>query len=200
MLVYKFLPFFLLVVTFLNLKEITAQCLNIVDMNTWTQEGTPANGNWIVSGTGASVLQTTNSIPTFFISPYDLYNVEINGKIRVGTTQDDDFIGFVIGYKNPFGTSYDDYEFYLFDWKQQGQTANGFTGLEGFTLSHINGTIPSTPAQLFQTFWGHTPNPPTCNPIASNTGNNLGWLDNTDHFFTLIYTATKLTIIIEKYN
>ena len=64
-------------------------------------------------------------------------------------------------------------------------------------MSHINGTIPSTPAQLFQTFWGHTPNPPTCNPIASNTGNNLGWLDNTDHFFTLIYTATKMTIIID---
>jgi hypothetical protein len=112
-------------------------------MNTWSQEGTPANGNWIVSGTGASVLQTTNSIPTFFISPYDLSNVEINGKIRVGTNQDDDFIGFVMGYKNPFGTSYDDYEFYLFDWKQQSQTANGFTALEGFNSFNSSPAFPN---------------------------------------------------------
>ena len=100
-----------------------------------------------------------------------------------------------MGYQNPFGNPTDNYNCWLFDWRQVNQTSTGFTAYEGFTLNHINGTIP--PAQHFDYFWGHTDNPPLFDNVGNNYGTTLGWADNTTHQFTLIYTLTQLKIIID---
>ena len=60
-----------------------------IDLNTWTQEGNPSNGNWIVQDGGNSVLQTINNDPTFFVSPDNFINTTFDGKFKVETASDE---------------------------------------------------------------------------------------------------------------
>ena len=78
-------------------SNMHAQCLTNIDFNTWSQAGNPTNGVWTVGNGGSLVNQSKNGIPTFYVSPFDLINVKINGTIKVNDG-DDDFIGFVFGY------------------------------------------------------------------------------------------------------
>src|SRR5690606_6053488 len=69
-----------------------------IDLNTWEKRGPSANGNWTVTPDGSSVFQSINGDPTFFVSPDNQINKTIRGSIRVETTTDDDYIGFVFGF------------------------------------------------------------------------------------------------------
>src|SRR5690554_3436137 len=85
-----------------GLYATTASAVPVpIDLNTWTEEGAPSNGNWVVSGDGSSVNQTINGDPTFFVSPNNFLNTAFDGSFSVNTTGDDDFIGFVFGYQSP---------------------------------------------------------------------------------------------------
>jgi len=167
-----------------------------IDLNTWTREGNPVNGTWNVATDGASVLQTRNGEPTFFVSPDNYINNTFNGKFQVNTTSDDDFIGFVFGYKSPLasqGDGVNDFDFFLFDWKQETQNVGGYIGQEGFALSRVNGTITVyTPG-----FWGHTDSPPTFDVLDTDYGSTRGWADNTEYEFTLLYQTNRIKIDIK---
>jgi|GEM_PF-1737301 len=166
-----------------------------VDLRAWREEGPPANGNWIVSGDGLSVLQTVNGNPTFFVSPDSFIDTVIRGRFRVETTGDDDYVGFVIGYQSPLAAEGDDpndFDFLLFDWKQANQAFSGFTALEGFALSRVQGRI----TDFFRFFWGHTPGP-EFQVLATDFGTDKGWLDLTDHDFELIYQRNRIKISID---
>ncbi|MCB9234899.1 MAG: gliding motility-associated C-terminal domain-containing protein [Bacteroidia bacterium] len=175
-----------------------AQCSANIDLNTWTEEGPPANGNWVVNGPGTQVTQTINSEPTFFVSPQDYINVRINGTIQVNTAGDDDFVGFVFGYRNPFGQPGPyDVETWLFDWKQGNQTSGGIAVTAGQYLAEVNiaNNNLNTMANYGTTFWGHQ-NQPSFNILGSITGPGTGWVDFTVYNFTLTYLSTRAIIVI----
>lgn len=165
-----------------------------IDLGTWTQEGTSGNGNWIVATGGASVNQTINGDPTFFVSPGNYINTTFNGKFKVNTTSDDDFIGFVFGYNSPLDNDVvNDFDFFLFDWKQGDQSWGGYLAYEGFTLSRVNGTI----TDYGPGFWGHTDNPPAFDVLDTDYGSTRGWADNTEYEFTLLYQTNRIKIDIK---
>ncbi|HHG84366.1 MAG TPA: PKD domain-containing protein, partial [Bacteroidetes bacterium] len=179
---------------------IYAQCSAIIDLNTWVQEGPPASGNWAVNLMGTQLTQSINGWPTFFVSPQDFINVRITGTIRVNTTGDDDFVGFVFGWQ-PMGNTGPNYTVngMLFDWKQGNQTWNSNLGLQGKILSNIDGytSTLNTAGATASTFWGHVNQPPQFNVIAQNTGNGTGWQDNTTYAFSLTYLSNRTVIKID---
>lgn len=167
------------------------QCLTDVDFYTWVQAGQPANGNWTVQAGGSQVLQTVNGNPTFFVTPDEYINVRMRGRFRT-TDSDDDYMGVVFGFKNPLGAS-DYFDTWLFDWKQGTQNSGGFSGQEGFNLSHAVGTI--APAQYAATFWGHT-NTPQFTVVGTNYGNN-GWNQNVFYDIEVVYTVNRAIILVD---
>lgn len=192
---YKSLLLFLAsFIVFTN--NTTAQCVNNIDFNTWSQAGDPANGNWTVQNAGASVHQSINGQPTYYISPYDLINVEITGTFRTDHAADDDFMGFVIGYNNPIGNT-TDHDYILFDWKQKQQTVSGYVAPEGMTLSRIAGNIPVSSIVYTEYFWGHSNSFPPVEVLGTNYGAGKGWVLSTDHQFRCIYTPNRITIYID---
>jgi len=166
-----------------------------IDLRTWREEGPPANGTWTVSADGASVLQTINGDPTFFVSPDNYFNTTIQGKFKVETTSDDDFIGFVFGYQSPIAANNDPtnkFNFLLFDWKQTTQASGGATAQEGFNLARVNGRFTN----FIPGFWGHASSD-TFQVLATDYGANKGWQDNTEYTFELVYQASRIKISID---
>lgn len=159
-----------------------------IDLNTWSKRGPAANGTWTVAANGLSVLQTVNGNPTFFVSPDNQYNTVLRGKIKVETTGDDDFIGLVFGFNGPVTTG-NDMDFVLFDWKQTNQPSGGFTAFEGFALSRVQGTITN----YLPGFWGRTDSAGFDN-LATNYSTSLGWADNTEYSFEVLYLADRVKV------
>ena len=174
----------------LNGGNAVAQCGDNIDLGTWIQEGTLANGNWQVTGGGNDVNQTINGEPTFYVSPDSFINVLITGDIQVTTAADDDWIGFVFGYNDPDPLNPNDYDFYLFDWKQADQSFGGFFGNEGYAMTKIDGPVVNFP-QTFSAKAG-----PFANPIATQYGPAEGWNDFQLYSFALTYTSTRTVISI----
>lgn len=180
---------------FLFFFNANAQCITNVDFNTWSQAGNPNNGDWTIQSGGTTINQSINGDPTYFVSPFNLINVEITGTFR-SDNADDDLIGFVIGYNAPF-TNNTDHDYILFDWKQGQQTVNGYLSEEGMTLSRIDGTITGAGNTYPQYFFGHTgPNPPL-EVLGTHYGAGTGWTRSNDHQFRCIYTQNRITIYID---
>lgn len=171
-----------------------------VDLNTWSQQGEPADSTWIVSADGSSVLQTVNGGVGLFVSPNTYYNTTVEGRFGVESSSDDDFIGFVFGYKAPLDetttTGQNTVDFLLFDWKQNNQSG----AQAGFRLSHVQGTHKGTPSDVTHELWTHSSSTTlTVTPLASSFG--TGWQDPISgtpvvYDFTLLYTADQIRIDI----
>ncbi len=165
-----------------------------VDLSEWTQEGVSTNGNWIVQNDGDSVLQTINSNPTFFVSPDEFFNTTVEGKFRVETNHDNDFMGFVFGYQSPISSNGDltsDMEFFLFDWKQSYQSG----AQPGFSLSKVNGDFSTTGNSINLNFWQHQ-NTPGFEVLATDYGIHKGWQDYVEYDFSLLYQSNRIKIDI----
>ncbi|MEQ9454854.1 MAG: hypothetical protein RLN76_09725 [Phycisphaeraceae bacterium] len=168
----------------------SAQAQTNVDLNTWSQKGPSGNGNWTVENAGDTVFQSINGNPTYFVSPNDFFNTNVQGSFlrdrnRQPGFSDDDFIGFVFGYNEP-GDNSTDATFYLLDWKRGTQSSTE----EGFRLSRVNGT--TTPP------FGNAENDnlPNYDVLATNTGGTLGWENNIVYDFDLLYTQDRIRIEI----
>jgi len=165
------------------------------DLNLWTREG-QGNGIWSVSDDGLFVEQTRNSDqPTFFVSPDNYIDTTISGRFTVDTRSDDDFIGFVIGYRSPLdenGDAGNDMQFVVFDWKKQDQNLSGNEGLEGFNLRQIDGEIENPD----DVFWSRT-DAPGITVLASDYGPEKGWEEFVEYEFELIYERDRIRIFID---
>jgi hypothetical protein len=159
-----------------------------IDLRTWSQRGPAANGNWNVAADGSSVLQTVNGNPTFFVSPDSHINTTLRGQMRVETTSDDDFIGFVLGFKSPVANG-NDMDFLLFDWKRAAQSSGGLMAQQGFALSQVKGTITN----YVPGFWGHSDSP-EFDVLATNYGAGKGWAANITYDFTILYQDNRVRI------
>jgi gliding motility-associated-like protein len=177
--------FLLSVFTFLVFSlAAKSQCVTNVDFNTWSKAGVPGNGNWVVQGGGTSVRQTVNGDNTYFISPFDLMNVRVTGNFR-STDDDDDWMGFVFSFLNPMGPT-NDYDCWLFDWKQDFQGA----APRGKSLNRVFGTINN-----YAPFNNHQ-NTAEFTVVANDFG-GPGWVRNFNHAFELRLTYTRAQIYVD---
>ena len=164
----------------------------VVDLNTWTKEDSASGGgNWTVQGGGSSVFQSINGLPTVFYSNFNVFGQQLNGKIKVETTGDNDYIGFVIGF-SPGDFSNSSADYLLVDWKQGNQNAFGGTGKRGLAVSRVTG-FP-TPANRELNFWSHSG---VVQELArGNTLSDTGWGDNVENEFTFEYDSTRLRVFV----
>ena len=178
-----------------------SQCQVVEDFNGFNTTGMSTTIEWEPMSSNEVVCNSSDWQPSFFVNNDSLLNVRITGEIYVSSsTNDDDFVGFVFGYKSPtIGTASNDNHFYLFDWKKVGQHApdefGGFLAKEGYNLSYTNGLIPGDPVSTYQFFWGHEESDHFI-PIDQKYGGNYGWEYNTTYEFELIYTYNKIIISI----
>jgi len=156
------------------------------DLTGWVREG--SGGTWVVAPDHNSVRQTVNGDPTIFYSDFNAFGHQLSGTIRVNSTSDDDFIGFVVGF-NP-GELTGAGEFYLVDWKQLDQNFNGFAPA-GLALSRVTmGLADDTGA------WAHNSTLGVTELSRGATLGSTGWTDLTTYTFDIAYTATNLTVLV----
>ena len=184
-----------------------------VDLALWSDESYPTvtgfdPGVWTFSGDGLSVNQSVNGQPTLFVSDFVVAGLAIEGMVTVNTSDEDDVIGFALGFI-PGDADPGDYtaDYLLVDWKQGTQffdfnspsCTSGSTSLAGLAVSRVTG-IPTA-----DEFWGHFDEDNViCSPAgegleelqrASNLG-DTGWADNTSYIFKFEFTETSLVVFV----
>lgn len=170
-----------------------------VDLSTWDENGYQGNngaGTWVVQGTNNdSVLQTLNGNPTVFFEPgSNAQGTSLSGEVTVETTGDDDFIGFVLGYQDgEFNSTNAD--FWLIDWKQISQNANGGFAPVGLALSHVTGDIANANSNPFVTLWNH--DGPVNEVERATSLGSTGWADNQTYTFDLTFTDSLIEVFVD---
>lgn len=166
-----------------------------VDLTGWTAQG--GSSNWVVQPGNDTVLQTVNGDPTVFFDPTvtSTQNTALSGNITVTTTNDDDFIGFVLGYQSGEITSASA-DFYLVDWKQGDQAGGSNFGFgdEGLALSHV------TNASDTFGFWGHDDATGASVVTEIVRGTNLsdtGWNDLQEYAFNIVFTPSLIEVRVD---
>jgi hypothetical protein len=156
-----------------------------VDLTSWTvQNYSPNAGTWSIQSGNTTVLQTVNGNPTVFLSNQSALGTEIQGKIRVTTTGDDDFIGFVLGFvAGDFASASADY--LLIDWKQLNQDV----AKAGLAVSRVTGVAPTA-----DSFWAH--NNGVTELARGATLGSTGWVDNVEYTFGFVFTPTNLQVSV----
>ena len=154
-------------------------------------ENYPGSGAvWNIDPSGAFGTQTVNtSTPTIGLFDADAMAATYTIDIRVNETNDDDFIGFVLGF-SPGEASSASADYLLVDWKQANQNSNGANGQRGLAISRVTGI----PNPVTNSFWGHTG--AVAEFARASTLGNTGWADNTTYRFVITYTATSLVISV----
>ncbi len=185
--------------------EGVSQCVTNVDFTTWKRTGDSTfvgNNGWTVLS-GGTVLQSSQNtnFPRMYVGPDTLINVKITGTFRVNDNTDDDYVGFVFGFKETWdqawwGTQNMTHEYYLFDWKQNTQNYLGWIAQEGFSLNKVDGTFARTNGAVFPSFWVHT-NSAQFDVLQTDFQTTNGWVSFTDYDFVLYYTPTRAVIEID---
>ena len=191
------MKFFLSLNIFVWLFSISfsQECKTAFDFTEWSMEGSP-NASWDVTSPDNVINSSDYFPPTFFVNRKKLINVLIKGTVSVETGFDDDFIGFVFGYKKPTQLADDNtYHFYLLDWKKKTGSVNGYEAKEGFRLSYYNGFI--TLAEQKQYFWGRVEHSPQRRLLAEKYSDTLGWKSNQKYLLELLYTSNRISISID---
>lgn len=159
-----------------------------VDLSGWTAEG---GGNWNVAGDNNSVTQTLNGNPAVFFGPGNAQGNQLSGTIRVNTTADDDFIGFVLGY-NSGDLSAAVTDFLLIDWKQLNQSAFGCLGAAGLAISHVSAGLGNNAGA-----WCHDPSLGVTELARGTNLGSTGWADLTEYTFDLIFNSTNVQVFVD---
>ncbi|MEL6863280.1 MAG: gliding motility-associated C-terminal domain-containing protein [Bacteroidota bacterium] len=183
-----------------------AQCPPIIDCDVprfpfWNQLNHPDFGRWVPSPIGDVVMHEINSKgPTFFVTPYDLIDVEILFNIQVLPNGDDDYWGFVFGYQAPFGLDPIYHKMYLFDWRWANPVDNpaypSYANREGYALSRIDGPIPDSTAR--RKYFDRHDEDSTLQILAKDWGLGKGWQVGATYEFRLIYTKSSIEIYLDE--
>lgn len=175
-----------------------------VSFNDWTVEGASDAGSWEVTDGGATVTQTVNGAPTFFVSPTDLTQDTFTGSITpLAAGGDGDYFGVVLGYTDPLGANSDacdpdgakcPNDYVLFDWKHDDQG----DAKAGYSLVRVNGDFVVNDANAdLPCFWNHSDDPANgCDVLASNFSPDAGW--NFDEVYELRFTYTSSVVRVER--
>lgn len=181
----------LLLSTIAIFNMASAQCTHDMDLNDWTIAGPLGNGQWTVTDDGTAVSQDVNGLPTFFVSPKDMMNVRVTGKLRVDSlAEDNDYIGFVFGVQSPttYGNNLTTFDCWMIDWKSDVQTSAD----EGFSLIDINYTFDfDNPNSFMPFFWTH--NTITGFQITNtHYDQGSGWEVDQEYDIEFLFTPTRM--------
>jgi len=164
-----------------------------MDLSNWSSvilamdRGVHVSPNWVLNSTKTSVTQTTNSRPTAFLSDIDCVNAKIEGYFSVDTSNDDDFIGFVFGYK-------DTGHYYLFDWKQaHGSDAHSNnSGKQGMSVKLVNTDSTIEEEELWSSLGSG-------DKVKVLYHNDIAYADKTLYSFSLTYIDEgKFNIVVKQ--
>ncbi|MBE9128754.1 MULTISPECIES: hypothetical protein [unclassified Coleofasciculus] len=159
-----------------------------VNLHNWKEESYEKGaGKWTVSPDGQQVLQSKNGQPTLFYSPFNVFNTKVSGKIIVGNSGDDDYIGFALGFK-PGATQDNSAKYLLVDWRKGEQTYKGKLGKVGLAASVVKG-MP-----LEGDFWGHAGK--VTELARGKTLGNKGWKNHVEYSFDFVYTQSNLKVFV----
>jgi HEAT repeat protein/tetratricopeptide (TPR) repeat protein len=164
-----------------------------VDLRKWQQQGPRGNGNWELADDGTTVRQMVNGAPTFFVAPEDSINTTVRGRLKVEDHSDDDYIGFVFGYRAPLGETPKGEvacDFFLFDWK----AADQGLAREGYTLTRVRGQLPVADDEN-SPWWNHKSSP-QFRVLATDYGKGKGWRPGVEYEFELVYRADRIRITL----
>jgi hypothetical protein len=155
------------------------------DLTGWTAEG---NGNWTVQAGNSTVRQSINGTATVFYSDYLAFGKKLSGTIQVAANAgDDDFIGFVVGFK-PGDIASTTTDFLMIDWKKGQQDATP----PGFAVSQVKKGLSSTSAS-----WNHVPSGGVTELARGSTLGSVGWQHGQSYTFDIEFTATNLKVWVD---
>jgi hypothetical protein len=161
-----------------------------VDLSSWTAEGYGGGFNWVLQPENTSVLQTVNGAPTVFYGPGNAQGRQLSGTIKVATTGDDDFVGFVLGFQ-PGDLAAASTDFILIDWKQSRQSLYGGTALRGLAIHRVTAGLADN-----QGAWFKAPGFGITTLARGNTLFDTGWADNTEYSFDLVFTSSNIQVFV----
>ncbi len=172
-----------------NVADEISRKVNIVrdlniDLSEWKANG---SGNWVLQEDNRTVLQTLNAEPTVYHNNVNSQSpvFELNGKITVNTTGDDDFIGFVLGYHDG-DIDKEDVDYLLIDWKQ----GNQGDGKAGLAISRVTNVLGSAA-------WSHDASLGVTELQRGTSLGNIGWKDNTSYIFRITFTSALVEVFID---
>lgn len=181
------------------LSALATPVYAVLDLNTWTENlmaDDVAGGGFVInSATKATTISGGQTRAVLFSGTNDR-NFMLEGSVKVVTSFDDDFIGFVVGYNNnDYLSSSADY--ILIDWKQADQDADfgsgTVTAVTGLALSTVSGaTADVNPGNTYS--WEHSG--PVAEQLRANTLGSTGWADNQLYNFKLIYMTNRVQLYI----
>lgn len=172
----------------LSLWLITPVYAVPVDLSSWVAEG---GGSWTLQSSNNAVKQSLNGDPAVFHNNINSQGLKLSGEITVQTTGDDDYIGFVLGYKaGDIGNTSSDY--LLVDWKQSDQGGFfGGTALAGLSISRVTDVLVEGAGA-----WLHSSAYGVDELQRAATLGSTGWLDNTTYNFDLVFTSTLVEVFV----
>ena len=172
----------------------------VLDLNTWTEnliaDDTAGGGFVINSSTKATTISGGYTRAVLF-SGTNNRNFMLEGSVRVATSFDDDFLGFVVGYNNnDYSSSSADYV--LIDWKRANQDfdfgSGSGTAYKGLALSTVTDSVVGVnPGNDYA--WQHTG--PINEKLRANTFGSTGWIDNQTYDFRLVYMPGRVQLFID---
>jgi hypothetical protein len=164
-------------------STVNADVVNGFDQ--WQNDG----GSWSYNTARSEWIQSTQSTTVLFDPTSEALGKSISGYVRVNTSSDDDFMGFVLGYQENEISNGPDTDFWLIDWKQNTQNSgSGIYASRGLRLSHVqNGAVD---------YWGHSTEAFTTIARGKTLGNR-GWSDKKNHSFDIIYDSNLIEVSID---
>lgn len=163
-----------------------------VDLTKWKVEKLTGNGIFVNNAVKSRTVFTNRSIYDRSVLYSDTTLLVINFRLRVSTTADDDFIGFVLGFQ-PGDGSNQNADYLLVDWKQRNQSyGNWGLGKAGLALSRVTGVGTGGTGGGTIDFWSHTG---VVKELARGTTfGSTGWKDNTEYKFSVLFTPANVSI------
>ena len=146
-------------------------------------------GEWDVAAGGASARQQLDGGATFLVSAEDTIDETFSGTLRVDDATDDDFVGFVFGFRADPQTGRPD-RYYLLSWKAEAQGP----AEKGIKLVKVTGTGPSgqTPD-----LWDLDDSDPRLAVLAADT--TVGWEASVPYEFSVDHASDgSLDVVIRR--
>lgn len=166
-----------------------------IDFTGWVASG--GSSSWSISPDGSEAQQSINGTDTFLVSTSEdldeLIDYEVRGTVVVDTVSDDDHVGLSFGHQSPMtmaGTERRVMDSVLFAWKQDYQDWEGTTIPEGFSLSKLNGTFPSSEARFWEPVDG-------VEVLTADFGPNKGWQDDVEHEIRAQYRSDGVEVWVD---
>lgn len=171
-----------------------------LNLNTWTENliaDDTAGIGFVIDSPTMTTTQSGGLTRAILFSGTNDRNFMLEGSVKVDTTFDDDFLGFVVGYNN------NDYSsasanYILIDWKQANQDfdfgSGSGIGYRGLALSTVTDSVAgANPGNDYA--WQHTG--PVTEQLRANTLGTTGWTDNQSYDFRLVYTPGRVQFFID---